>query len=243
MIHTSTATPHLATTNEAWGGEGAFNSATLCTGRGFIVDGTLVATRMHIVALRGGSRTDLPVRFLAAQFRVARVCRRSYAADGVTELQPAQTRTVVTPRGYLTKDTTVQHSADEFVGAEAVASCLAPVCGRAGFSVASQRSALHPAKACVFELWLDAGKFVSGDFVPGQQYRCKTRGDSPIVESACRIDRDGLEKPLTYFAGEDQLGSSWTDRIAAAKKSTAPAPAAASTASAPGDSAADDEWD
>lgn len=49
----------------------------------------------------------------------------------------------------------------------------------------------------------------------GDEIRLKTKGDSPIIEQLCRVET--ASKTVGNFAGDEAVGSSWTDKVLANK--------------------------
>lgn len=243
MIHAKPNMTSNTTTSEKWGGSKKYDSKTLCTGTGFIIEGVLKAVRMHLVT--GATGTDLPTRFIAIRLQVSHVCRRKFV--GGTEVLPDQNKTSMEIRGYLTKEKVVEKSGAEAATMGEIVSFLGPVCvPSTGFVVASQKANVHPAVPGVFEFWADAARFITSDFILERKFRIKTRGDTIIVESATRMDDKSEKECLSYYAGEDGISSSWNAKINQFKQGESkPSPMSFTTKfdSNKGDCAADDEWD
>ena len=221
----------------------AWKAANICKGSGLIVEGTLKDLRTHTL-MRAPAGSDLPTRFIALQLAVNRACIRKWK-DGV-EVLPDQTETKVEVKGYLTREKKVFHPESSGEDPVAASKIISEAMARAPssiFSFEGQKNKLNPAVPHVFEFWADAAIFVVSDFVRGRHYRLKTRGDTPLVEAATRID-DGSEKEvLSYYAGGDEIGDSWNSRINRARQMADKGPAKTTAVAGPEDERDDSEWD
>lgn len=212
-----------------------WTAARVCGGAGVIVEGVLEDLRMHTVQ-RAPAGSDLPTRFVVLRLAVDRATVRKWR-DGV-EVLPDQTKTKVVVRGYLTREKTVCRPEGSGTDAAAAARIVAAAFGHAP-------AGLFPAPdaaAHTFEFWADAAAFVVSDFVRGRRYRLKTRGDSPLVEAATRIDGGAEKDVLSYYAGGDGISTSWNATIDRAAKAHAAAPASTALPG-PEDERDDSEWD
>lgn len=225
-------------TTQTLGADARWTAASVCGGAGVIVEGTLEDLHMHTVQ-RAPAGSDLPTRFVVLRLAVDRATVRKWQ-DGV-EVLPDQTRTKVVVRGYLTREKTVCRPEGSGTDAASAARIVAGVLARAPAALFAPASASTPLPAGTFEFWADAAAFVVADFVRGRRYRLKTRGDTPLVEAATRIDGGAEKDVLAYYAGGDGISTSWNATIdRAAKARAAPAPTALP---GPEDERDDSEWD
>lgn len=224
-------------TTQTLGADAKWTAASVCGGAGVIVEGTLEDLHMHTVQ-RAPAGSDLPTRFVVLRLAVDRATVRKWQ-DGV-EVLPDQTKTKVVVRGYLTREKTVCRPEGSGTDAASAARIVATALGHAPAALFPSGAA-SGAAAGAFEFWADAAAFVVADFVRGRRYRLKTRGDSPLVESATRIDGGTEKDVLAYYAGGDGISTSWNATIdRAAKAHAAPAPTALP---GPEDERDDSEWD
>lgn len=196
----------------------AFSVDTLCQGDGLLVDGTVVATRMHSMFLSGAAvknvanqEKNLPSRFIVVVVDLVQAHKRSIAANGL-ELNYKQN--VAGSRKYVPLTLL---NADE----------LAKLVGD-GAALPAQlfddgKAAVHPATPNRFEMWIDASAPGAKDIVDvgmGQTYRFLTRGSSVFVER-----HESLTGTANIFKGgaAKDLSASWTKGVAAAAATTSAA--------------------
>ena len=72
--------------------------------------------------------------------------------------------------------------------------------------------------------------------------RIRTKGDGPFIETITRLDAASTATTVCNYSGGEQVGSSWTDKIMAAK-SVADDVDKSKVSCEAGEGAADDEWD
>ena len=89
---------------------------------------------------------------------------------------------------------------------------------------------------CVVLWWEEEhARSVEIDF--GQKVRVRTRGEGPLIESLTVLDTD-LKRAVGNYSGGERVGSSWTDKLMAAKSKTE-----GPTESERNEGVDDDEWD
>ncbi|XP_074863249.1 arpin isoform X3 [Carettochelys insculpta] len=84
--------------------------------------------------------------------------------------------------------------------------------------------------------WLLETELEKMELELGTQIRLKTQGDSPFIFSLAKLQGGTITK--CNFAGDRQVGASWTDNIMANRAQGGPAPAPREQ----GDGAEEDEW-
>lgn len=95
----------------------------------------------------------------------------------------------------------------------------------------------RPAGSWAF--WYPESHMDQTELEPGQEVRLKTRGNSPFIFSLAKVD-DGTVTRCN-FAGDEQAGASWTDKILANKMEAGSGGSAGRGGA--GEGAEDDEWD
>ncbi|KAK7892026.1 hypothetical protein WMY93_023989 [Mugilogobius chulae] len=83
--------------------------------------------------------------------------------------------------------------------------------------------------------WYPESEMEKTELETGQEIRLKTKGNSPFIFSLAKIDGGTVTK--CNFAGDENTGASWTDKIMANKASENIGKAG------DGDGADDEEWD
>lgn len=63
--------------------------------------------------------------------------------------------------------------------------------------------------------WMNESQVEQLDIDIGNEIRLKTKGNSPIIEQLCRVET--ASKTVGNFAGDEAVGSSWTDKVLANK--------------------------
>ena len=80
------------------------------------------------------------------------------------------------------------------------------------------------------------------ELMEGDNVRARTHGDGPFIETIATLDATATAATVCNYSGGEQVGSSWTDKIMAAKSVVSDEKSAVPPCDA-GDGVADDEWD
>eukprot|EP01111_Echinosteliopsis_oligospora_P003086 TRINITY_DN1496_c1_g1_i3.p2 TRINITY_DN1496_c1_g1~~TRINITY_DN1496_c1_g1_i3.p2 ORF type:complete len:224 (-),score=82.21 TRINITY_DN1496_c1_g1_i3:69-740(-) len=220
-------------TSSEWQGE--WSKSALCKNNGFIIEGSVVSTRIHSVFLRSTAHKDaqedqLPTRFVAVIVKVDLSVKRNFDANGY-EIPPKTVKAKAVGKGHLNHFEKVDASLVEQVNNDELAKSIGKGSALPDGFHNPGRDKLHPKVPGHFEFWADMEKFSSlwKDLKVGEAVRIRTIGDSVFVDSLAKQDSLGVP----HFTGDPKLGMAWTDKIVSAHSSV-------ETTTAEDDD--DDEW-
>ena len=192
-------------------------------GNGLIVEGQLVAAHIHHMKF-GARKPDgtLPGRFIVLLLRVRRCWKRNFGPNGV-EIPPRIGKSVYERKGFLTlneKNIQGQDESKDVLEAVRIVETTCMTKFARECRVEKDATKLHPNQQGVFAFFVDGtGSVTLSDFGSvGSEYRLKTKGDCPMVESITRLDAGKEAETLSFFAGGTAVGDSWGDKIMSLKK-------------------------
>lgn len=183
-----------------------WNPKVYQSGNGVLVEGIVADRHRYMVH----DSTGIKKRYLLLTFRVDRAHKRQYDASG-KEVEPNFSQTAKVRTGYLhssykidAKGTTDNLPVDQ-------------VCQLINKDdLLKQTTGKYPA-GCVI-LWLDEKQTDQMEYSNGDSLRLKTSGDGPFVASIAKIDTQS--STVANYAGGEDVGASWTDKVLAVKTNT-----------------------
>jgi hypothetical protein len=202
-------------TSSSWN-HAPFSLDTLCQGDGLVIDGAVVAIRVHSVFVSGeatknvaNQERNLPVRFQVATIELSNAHKRAFQPNGLELNYKANT-----PGSRKFVELTQ-------IGADALARLVGS--SKSGAALPDKFfddgvPNVHPAAKNRFDLFVDASAPGAKDIEKGQTYRFLTRGASVFVER-----HESLTGTANIFKGgaAKDLSHSWTTGVAAAAASGA----------------------
>ncbi|KAL8619660.1 hypothetical protein ACOMHN_019715 [Nucella lapillus] len=196
-------------------------------GDGALVEGSVQNRHRVCITDRAGAKK----RYFILLVKVSRAHRRQFDSKG-QEVEPNFSQTSKVSTGFLNSSYKVEAKGKSDVLSEAELSSLVTIPELATLTKdwASQGLLL---------LWLPEESAENLEIELGTDFRFKTQGNSPFICSMTR--QEGQWSTTANYAGGENVGASWTDKIMAVKASAPSAPAAA--ANTGDDVIADDEWD
>ncbi|XP_028906630.1 arpin [Ornithorhynchus anatinus] len=204
---------------------GAWAPATHQGGNGVLLEGTLADISRHAISDVHGRKE----RYYVLHVRPSRVHRRKFDPKG-NEIEPNFSDTKKVNTGFLlssfkveAKGTTDRLSPVELKGLVEKPDLLELTKGHT------------PDQAVAF--WILETDMEKMELELGEEVRLKTRGDGPFIGSLAKVEAGTVTK--CNFAGDREVGASWTDNIMAKKSSEG----AVVEPRGLGDGAEEDEWD
>nr|Q1LWJ6.1 RecName: Full=Arpin [Danio rerio] len=195
------------------------------SGHGVILEGTVVDFSRHAI-------TDVKnrkERYNVLYIKPSRVHRRKYDSKG-NEIEPNFSDTKKVNTGFLMSSYKVEAKGEtdclderqlrEIVNKEQLVKVTIKHCPREAFA-----------------FWISEAEMDKTELEPGQEVRLKTKGDGPFIFSFAKLDSGTVTK--CNFAGDENAGASWTEKIMANKSNQENTGKSA----AQGEGADDDEWD
>ncbi|XP_074863252.1 arpin isoform X6 [Carettochelys insculpta] len=203
---------------------GRWDPPALQGGDGAIVEGELVAVSRHLLSDVNGRKE----RYYVLYVRPSQLHRRRFDAQG-NEREPNFSDTRKVNTGFLMSSFKVEAkgSSDRLSLEELKGLVNKPEL----LSVTARHT---PSQTVAF--WLLETELEKMELELGTQIRLKTQGDSPFIFSLAKLQGGTITK--CNFAGDRQVGASWTDNIMANRAQGGPAPAPREQ----GDGAEEDEW-
>nr|XP_057943779.1 arpin [Doryrhamphus excisus] len=195
------------------------------SGQGVLVEGTLVDFSRHVLT----DVNNKKARYHVLYIKPKRIHQRKFDADG-KEVEPnfSQTRKVNT--GFLLSSYKVEARAESDVLSEDE---LSATIRKEDLVKITDKH--RPSGTLAF--WYPDSEMDKTELDMEADVRVKTRGNSPFIFSLARLDSGTVTK--CNFAGDWEVGASWTDKIMANKSGAA----SAHQPGDQGDGAQEDEWD
>lgn len=197
-------------------------------GNGALVEGSVQNRHRVCITDNAGAKK----RYFILLIKVSRAHRRQFDSSG-QEMEPNFSQTSKVSTGFLNSSYKVEAKGKSDVLSEAELSTLISVPELASLTK-------DMASGDLLMLWLPEESAENLEIELGTAFRFKTQGNSPFICSMTR--QEGQWSTTANYAGGEEVGSSWTDKIMAVKASAPSAPAAAA-ANTGDDVIADDEWD
>ncbi|XP_070762840.1 arpin [Enoplosus armatus] len=196
-------------------------------GHGILLEGKLLDVSRHAI----NDVNNQKVRFYVLYIKPSRIHQRKFDASG-KEIEPNFSDTKKVNTGFLMSSYQVEAKGQSDRLSEEQ---LSKAVNKAELVKITDKH--RPSGTWAF--WFPESEMDRTELETGQDVRLKTRGNSPFISSLAKVDGGTVTK--CNFAGDEQAGASWTDKIMASK-----ADAGASAQSRPGgdgQGAEDDEWD
>ncbi|XP_023671117.1 arpin isoform X2 [Paramormyrops kingsleyae] len=173
------------------------------SGPGVILEGKLVDVSRHVITDVNKQKD----RYYILYVTPSRVHRRKFDSKG-NEIEPNFSETRKVNTGFLMSSFKVEAKGESDRLSEDE---LKAVVRKAELLKVTETHA--PPGTVSF--WLPEGEMEKTELEPGQDIRLKTKGDGPFIFSLAKLDGGSVTK--CNFAGDEQTGASWTDKIMANK--------------------------
>ncbi|KAJ8252134.1 hypothetical protein COCON_G00214460 [Conger conger] len=219
-IYQNTALQNKPVNNEKISSK--WQPSTYQSGLGVILEGTLVDVSRHVITDASNQKD----RYYVLYIKPSRVHRRKFDSKG-NEVEPNFSETRKVNTGYLMSSFKVEAKGETDRLSEAD---LKEAVNKAELVKVTEKHT--PGETVAF--WLPEAEMQKTELEPGQEVRLKTKGDGPFIFSLAKVDGGTVTK--CNFAGDENAGASWTDKIMA-NKDGGSVPAGA------GEGAEDEEWD
>uniref|UniRef100_A0A3B4A208 Arpin n=1 Tax=Periophthalmus magnuspinnatus TaxID=409849 RepID=A0A3B4A208_9GOBI len=220
-IYHNTSLQNKPVHNESFGR--AWNPSSYESGNGVLLEGKLLDISRHTITDINNHKT----RFYVLYIQPSRIHQRKFDAKGL-EIEPNFSDTKKVNTGYLMSSYKVEAKGETDRLSEEDLSALV------NKSELIKITDKHkPSRSWAF--WYPESEMDKTELETGQEIRLKTKGNSPFIFSLAKIDGGTVTK--CNFAGDENAGASWTDKIMANKVS-----AGSEKAGGEGDGAEDEEW-
>ncbi|KAI7802401.1 arpin isoform X2 [Triplophysa rosa] len=195
------------------------------SGRGVILEGAVVDMSRHVIT----DKNNRKERYNVLYIKPSRVHRRKYDSKG-NEIEPNFSETRKVNTGYLMSSFKVETKGETDCLDERQ---LCEILNKDELVKVTAKHCLSQTMA----FWISEAEMDRTEIELGQEIRLKTKGDGPFIFSFAKLDGGTVTK--CNFAGDENAGASWTDKIMANK---ADAKCTGKSASQ-GEGADEDEWD
>lgn len=202
-----------------------WNPSAYENGPGVLLEGKLLDVSRHSIC---DSNND-KVRFYVLYIKPGRIHQRKFDSSG-NEVEPNFSDTKKVNTGHLMSSYKVDARGQWDRLSE---DQLSPLVNKAELLKITEPH--RPAGSWAF--WFPESLMDKTELEPGQDVRLKTSGNSPFIFSLAKMDGGTVTR--CNFAGDEKVGSSWTDKIMANKTEAGGGGGGA----AAGEGAEDDEWD
>ncbi|XP_048828545.1 arpin [Brienomyrus brachyistius] len=173
------------------------------SGTGVILEGKLVDVSRHVITDVNNQKD----RYYILYITPSRIHRRKFDSKG-NEIEPNFSETRKVNTGFLMSSFKVEAKGESDRLSEDE---LKAVVHKAELLKVTER---HTPPGTV-SFWLPEVEMEKTELEPGQDIRLKTKGDGPFIFSLAKLDGGSVTK--CNFAGDEQTGASWTDKIMANK--------------------------
>ncbi|KTF82028.1 hypothetical protein cypCar_00006598 [Cyprinus carpio] len=195
------------------------------SGHGVILEGTVLDVSRHVIT----DVNNRKERYNVLYIKPSRIHRRKYDSKG-NEIEPNFSDTRKVNTGYLMSSFKVE--------AKGETDCLNE--RQLSDIVNKDQLVKVTAKHCpsqAFAFWISEVEMDRTELESGQEIRLKTKGDGPFIFSFAKLDGGTVTK--CNFAGDENAGASWTEKIMANKADQEDA----GKSGGQGEGADDEEWD
>ncbi|KAL7871286.1 hypothetical protein SRHO_G00087830 [Serrasalmus rhombeus] len=203
----------------------AWDPARYQRGAGVILEGTFVDVSRHVITDINNEKE----RYYVLYIKPSRIHCRKYDAKG-NEIEPNFSETKKVNTGHLMSSYKLEAKGESDRLTE---DQLKDIINKKELVRMTEK---HCPKQA-FAFWILEAEMEKVELESGQDVRLKTRGDSPFIYSFAKLDAGSVTK--CNFAGDEQTGASWTDKIMANKADTQ----SLAKPAAQGEGAEDEEWD
>ncbi|XP_072047060.1 arpin-like [Amphiura filiformis] len=195
------------------------------TGNGVLLEGVLMGRSRHVIT----DSTNNKCRYYALHIKVNQAHKRKFDSKGV-EIEPNFSETQKVNTGYLMSSykTEAKGKTDKLQKSEVEAIVNKPAL--------LELTAKHrPANCLTF--WVEEKEMDKIELENEDVIRIKTQGDGPFLFSVAKLDLQS--HTVGNYAGGEEVGATWTDKVFAAKDRDSPQ----QSTSQEGMGADEDEWD
>ncbi|XP_072292128.1 arpin [Eucyclogobius newberryi] len=192
------------------------------SGHGVLLEGKLLDVSRHTVTDVNNHKN----RFYVLYVQPTRIHQRKFDAKGL-EIEPNFSDTKKVNTGFLMSSYKVEAKGETDRLSEVDLSALI---NKSELIKITDKQ--KPNGSWAF--WYPESEMDKTELKTGQEIRLKTKGNSPFIFSLAKVDGGTVTK--CNFAGDENAGASWTDKIMANK-------ATSDSGKAEGDGAEDEEWD
>ncbi|XP_067246478.1 arpin [Chanodichthys erythropterus] len=195
------------------------------SGHGVILEGAVVDMSRHVITDVNNKKERYNVLYI----KPSRIHRRKYDSKG-NEIEPNFSDTRKVNTGYLMSSFKVE--------AKGETDCLDE--RQLSDIVNKDQLVKMTAKHCpgqAFAFWITEVEMNKTELEQGQEIRLKTKGDGPFIFSFAKVDSGTVTK--CNFAGDENAGASWTEKIMANKSDQEKTGKSVGQ----GEGADDEEWD
>ncbi|ESO90090.1 hypothetical protein LOTGIDRAFT_218129 [Lottia gigantea] len=197
-------------------------------GSGVLVEACIKAKSRIAVTDNSNKKAStrlLFVKYYILHVETGRAHKRKFDANG-KEIEPNFSETTKVLTGYLNSSykTEAKGQTDKLSQTEIV-----NMIEKSELKKISDKSA----QTNTISFWIEESELQKMELESGDVVRMKTKGNSPFIYTIGKVEGDSCK--VSNFAGGDQVGASWTEKI----RSIQPP----STVKSNADEIGDDEWD
>ncbi|KAM9376848.1 arpin isoform 2-T2 [Pholidichthys leucotaenia] len=204
--------------------EGVWSPAGFENGPGVLLEGTLQDVSRHVIT----DSNNQKVRFYVLYIKPSRIHQRKFDGSG-KELEPNFSDTKKINTGHLMSSYKMEAKGESD---RLSVDQLSAMVNKAEF--VKLTDPYRPTGTWAF--WYTETDMEKTELETGQEVRLKTRGNSPFIFSLAKVDSGTVTK--CNFAGDENTGASWTDKIMANKANDS-----SQKAGGEGEGAEEDEWE
>ncbi|XP_052008839.1 arpin-like [Xyrauchen texanus] len=195
------------------------------SGHGVILEGTVVDVSRHIIT----DVNNRKERYNILYIKPNRIHRRKFDSKG-NEIEPNFSETRKVNTGYLMSSFKVEAKGEtDFLDEHQ----LSDIVNKDDLLKVTEKH--YPSQT--FAFWITEAEMDRTELETVQEIRLKTKGDGPFIFSFAKLDSGTVTK--CNFAGDENAGASWTDKIMANKADRE----STGKSTGQGEGADDDEWD
>ncbi|XP_051580792.1 arpin [Myxocyprinus asiaticus] len=195
------------------------------SGHGVILEGTVVDVSRHIIT----DVNNRKERYNILYIKPSRIHRRKFDSKG-NEIEPNFSETRKVNTGYLMSSFKVEAKGEtDFLDERQ----LSNIVNKDDLLKVTEKH--NPSQT--FAFWITEAEMDGTELETVQEIRLKTKGDGPFIFSFAKLDSGTVTK--CNFAGDENAGASWTDKIMSNKADRE----STGKSTGQGEGADDDEWD
>ncbi|XP_053283792.1 arpin [Pleuronectes platessa] len=204
--------------------DGVWSPSASESGAGVLLEGKLLDVSRHVIS----DVKNQKVRFYVLYVKPSRIHRRRFDARG-NEMEPNFSDTKKVNTGFLMSTYKVEAKGETDILSHEQLSTIVD-------KDELMRITDKHRPSGTWGFWYPEAEMDKTELETGQDVRLKTRGNSPFIFSLAKVDGGSVTK--CNFAGDENAGASWTDKIMANKSEPGN-----TKMSGDGEGAGEDEWD